>query len=593
VWDNAERLYGETDADSHSCLLASLCFAFLSARESLGSGAGGSGSGWFYHGDLRGDGGVDGEVAYICHFFPIVVPGAWNRVRISRHCAIWRYKQAMCEEWDSRETVDSTKSRSPRRSSGNPNTLAPKKEPSQLPSKFGISIQLFHGHPLHPKELVDMPVPIISQVLFDGFSATPYASIILKITLTLGVLYAIKYYFSGATNTSERVLHGKVAIITGGTSGVGAAVVRELATRGTQLIILTRHPLSDPFLVDYIEDLRTTTGNELITVEQVDLADLYSVRKFATQWIDNTPPRRLDMLVLCGDEWTPRGAKIIMSKDKVERMIAINYLANFHLVSILSPAIRAQPPDRDVRILVGMCASYMGGNLDMIIPNDRNTETSTSKGKKDKKAAPKKKESEFVTSSASRYKSTTINTYGTSKLALFTFFSAFQKHLSSQPSPDGLPLSRRVICVDPGLSRTPGMRRYLTSGSLWGLFLYLTTYPLWWLVLKSPEQGAQSFLWAAMDAQFVRGDVTVSSLVKECRIVQPLRRDVYDEETQRKLWEETDEIIKALEQRSAVRRALEKKEAELAANTTVNSEKKDTSRQPGSRKSRKAETTKA
>jgi hypothetical protein len=228
----------------------------------------------------------------------------------------------------------------------------------------------------------------------------------------------------------------------------------------------------------------------------------------------------------------------------------------------------------------------------MIIPKDEHAELSAAKRKKDKKSASKKKETEFVASSGNGVKSYASNTYGTSKLALFTFFSAFQKHLASQPSKDGLPLSRRVICVDPGWSRTPGMRRYLTGGSLWGLFLYLITYPLWWLILKSPEQGAQSFLWAAMDSQFCRGDVGVSSLVKECRVIQPMRQEVTNEETQKKLWEETEEIIKALEQRSAVRRALEKKEVENTASTATNSDKKDTARLPGSRKSRKAETSK-
>ena len=129
-----------------------------------------------------------------------------------------------------------------------------------------------------------MPIPLLSIVFHDGVSI-PYASTLIKSAITLVALYFLKRYLSGARNSSERVLHGKVVILTGGTSGIGAAVARELATRGAQLILLTRHPLSDPFLVDYIEDLRASTGNELITAEQVDLADLISIRRFATQWI--------------------------------------------------------------------------------------------------------------------------------------------------------------------------------------------------------------------------------------------------------------------------------------------------------------------
>jgi NAD(P)-dependent dehydrogenase (short-subunit alcohol dehydrogenase family) len=435
-----------------------------------------------------------------------------------------------------------------------------------------------------------MPLNFISRIFFDGFSSVPYSSTILKVAFSIALIYLIKLYSSGARNSSERVLHGKVAIITGGTSGVGAAIARELASRGAQLILLTRHPLSDPFLVDYIEDLRTATGNELITVEQVDLADLLSIRKFATQWIDNTPPRRLDMLILCGDEYTPKGAKVIMSKDMAERMIAVNYLANFHLVSILSPSIRAQPVERDVRVLVGMCASYMGGDLDKIIPKSQNEDSkgSSKKGKKPKSMVQNSMDSEVVQSVNSRPPPS--STYATSKLALFTFCSALQKHFSSTPAADGFPPNRRVLCVDPGWTRTPGMRRYLTGSSLWGLLLYVLTYPLWWLVLKSPEQGAQSFLWAAMDAQFSRGDATDCTLIKECRVMQPMRQEVTNEETQKKLWEETDNVIKALEKRSALKRAQEKKDS--VDDDKPSTEKSQTPRQSGSRKSRKVDASK-
>jgi NAD(P)-dependent dehydrogenase (short-subunit alcohol dehydrogenase family) len=432
-----------------------------------------------------------------------------------------------------------------------------------------------------------MPLNIIQQILFDGFSSVPHAPLIAKAILASVLLYVLKLYFSGARNQSERVLHGKVVIITGGTSGIGATVARELASRGAQLILLTRHPLSDPFLVDYIDDLRTTTKNDLITVEQVDLADLYSVRSFATQWIDNTPPRRLDLLVLCGDEWTPRGAKMIMSKDLADRMIAVNYLANFHLASILSPSIRAQPPDRDVRVLVGMCATYMGGDLSTILPKiiseDNGSSTPAKKG-----TGRKGKEPKVVAEPSTASRPSPSKTYSTSKLALFTFFSAFQKHLSSKPAADGLPANRRVICVDPGLTRTPGMRRYITGGSLWGLLLYLLTYPIWWLILKSPEQGAQSFLFAAMDAQFSFGGATESTLVKECRVVQPLRQEVTNEEMQKKLWEETETIIQALEKRSAAKRAKDK-ETNKDESKPKNVVESVTQRQLGSRKSRKAE----
>lgn len=230
-----------------------------------------------------------------------------------------------------------------------------------------------------------------------------------------------------------------------------------------------------------------------------------------------------------------------MTEDGLESTWGLNYMANFHLLSILSPALRAQPPDRDVRIILGTCSSYMGGRLpDFDAP--------AKVDKKSKKTA--KPASEPIAF-------TPAGVYATSKLALMTFAIAFQKHLSSYTRPDKKPMNARVIIVDPGWTRTPGMRRFLTFGSLWGLALYLFMWPLWWLVLKSSDQGAQTFMYAAMEAQYGRGDG--GYFLKECRQFKFLRNEIEDEAVQQRLWEGSEKAIQALEKEGAKRRAMEKK----------------------------------
>jgi NAD(P)-dependent dehydrogenase (short-subunit alcohol dehydrogenase family) len=397
-----------------------------------------------------------------------------------------------------------------------------------------------------------MPIPIISNILFDDLTI-PYTSTLIKLAITIGTIYLLKIWFSGAINQEGRVLHGKVAIITGGTSGIGGAVAQGLAEAGCQLVLLTRHPLSDPFLVDYVEDLRNRTGNELISLEHVDLAELHSVRKFATKWIDNAPPRRLDLVVLCADEMTPPGSKLAKSKDGEERMTAVNYLANFHLLSILSPALKAQPKDRDVRVIMGVCASYMAGELGDLAGSDEEQ--------------PKGKKGKHPVSISTP--PTVGKVYGSTKLAVLAFCAALQKHLSSTGKPVAFPPNQRVICVDPGWTRTAGMLRYLTRGSLWGLLFYIVTYPLWWLVLKSATQGAQSFLYAAMNGQFFGEEDPQLILIKECKVARIMRDEVRDEKTQKNLWEATEKRIEVLEKDSAIKRSKEKQqEAKSAAKSS-------------------------
>nr|OQO15508.1 hypothetical protein B0A51_16642 [Rachicladosporium sp. CCFEE 5018] len=426
-----------------------------------------------------------------------------------------------------------------------------------------------------------MPLFILGQAFHEGLASVPLLPSLLKVVPWLVVLYVLKIYFSGATNKSEAKLHGKVVLVTGGTSGVGEAVVRELATAGAQIVLLTQHALNDPFLVDHIDDLRNDTNNHLITAEQVELASLHSVRTFATKWIDNSPPRRLDMIVLCANTMTAsKGIKSTV--EGVELNWQVNYLANFHLLSILSPALRAQPPDRDVRVIFGTCSSYLGGDLLHI----------TSKGY----AAAKAKKAPSATVEKSPTTFSPGNAYATSKLALTVFALAFQKHLSAYERPDKMPSTTHVVLVDPGYCRTPGMRRWLTWGSLFGLAVYLITYPFWWLVLKSPNMGAQSFLHAVMDSDYGRGEG--GKLLKECKARTYLRKEVEDEAVQKQLWDYSEQMVQEAEKRGALERAkLKRDEKEKVEEVEAEAELRDYKekvgkkagvKQEGSRRSRKS-----
>lgn len=324
--------------------------------------------------------------------------------------------------------------------------------------------------------------------------------------------------------------------------------MRSLATRGAQVVLLTQHALNDPFIVDFIQDLRDETNNQLITAEQVDLASLHSIRTFATKWIDNAPPRRLDMVILCANTITPGTSDIQSTSEGVELNWQVNYLGNFHLLSILSPALRAQPPDRDVRVVFGTCNSYMGGDL-LHITQGVGSKSKDSKQKLDK-------------SFSAPTKFSPGNAYATSKLALTTFALAFQKHLAVYKRPDGSPNNAKVLLADPGLCRTPGTRRWLTRGSLFGLLLYLITYPLWLLVLKSPDSGSQSFLYACMEEKFARG--TGGVLIKEVKERAYLRKDVEDEDAQKKLWQYSEQMVQEAEKRGAEYRAKRKREEQEA-----------------------------
>lgn len=380
-----------------------------------------------------------------------------------------------------------------------------------------------------------MPLPFLAELWFNGRPAwMPEYWTLLQGGLAVGSAYLIKRYSSGATNPAERNMHGRVVMITGGTSGIGATTAYELALRGAQIVLLTRQPPSDFFVAQFVDDLRNKTNNQMIYAEQVDLTSLYSIRKFATKWIDNAPPRRLDMIILNAATMTPPGKPRRTTSEGIEETWMVNFLANFHLLGILSPAIKAQPFDRDVRIIFTTCSSYIAS------PPLKDAEMAVDEGEWSAKKA-----------------------YAQSKLALMTFGWAFQKHLDAYKRPDQLPMQARVIFADPGYSRTPGMRRWLSRGAIWGLFLYLFFYIFAWFFLKSAEMGAQSVLFAAMESSLVRPPG--GRLIKECKEVDCARKDVADDEAAKRLWESSDKLIEKLEKAEAIRHKREKKEEEQSA----------------------------
>ncbi|CCH44738.1 Retinol dehydrogenase 13 [Wickerhamomyces ciferrii] len=387
-----------------------------------------------------------------------------------------------------------------------------------------------------------MPINIIGSMVVQGPEVLPGWQYIKSYGPLLAVIGGLKYYCRGTTNTWERDLHGKVYIITGGTSGLGAALVDDLAARGAQLILLVRS-IEDAWLTEYIQDLRDKHSNFLIYAEECDLSSLYSVRKFATKWLDNSPPRRLDGVVCTAAEALPYGKERENSIDGLEIQTAVNYVGHYHLLTLLSPSLRAQIPDRDVRVILTTCLSQAMGNLDL-------------------------KDPLFIAKRYPKNKPWTV--YGTSKLQLGLFAKEFQRRLLAVPRKDGSPLNVRVNVVNPGFMRSPSTKRVLSFGSLFGLFLYLVYLPILWVFLKSSAQGIQSILYALMCPDFINLDG--GNFISECDIYKPARAEFEDAELQKNLFDATEKFISEVEKDSAYKR---KKAEAIAKKSKETKDKKE------------------
>ena len=59
-----------------------------------------------------------------------------------------------------------------------------------------------------------MPIHILASAVFEGVTLLPFVISLLKILPVLLSIWLLKVYFGGASNTSERLMHSKVIMIT-------------------------------------------------------------------------------------------------------------------------------------------------------------------------------------------------------------------------------------------------------------------------------------------------------------------------------------------------------------------------------------------
>ena len=134
----------------------------------------------------------------------------------------------------------------------------------------------------------------------------------------------------GAHSTANEVLagvdlSGKLALVTGGYSGLGLETTRALAVAGAHVVVPARRP-------DVARE--ALTGIEGVEVDTLDLAELESVREFAERFLATDRP--IDLMI-------DNAAIMACPETRVgpgwEAQFATNHLGHFVLVNRLWPAL--------------------------------------------------------------------------------------------------------------------------------------------------------------------------------------------------------------------------------------------------------------
>jgi uncharacterized protein len=131
---------------------------------------------------------------------------------------------------------------------------------------------------------------------------------------------------------------GKVAVVTGASSGIGVEIARQLAARGDLCILLARR-------ADRLEALAEELGGE---AEPCDVSDRAAVDSVAARILERHP--RIDLLV--NNAGIPGRTRFLDGDPEViERLIRINYLGGVWVLRAFLPGLRAAAPSNVVNII--------------------------------------------------------------------------------------------------------------------------------------------------------------------------------------------------------------------------------------------------
>jgi NAD(P)-dependent dehydrogenase (short-subunit alcohol dehydrogenase family) len=131
---------------------------------------------------------------------------------------------------------------------------------------------------------------------------------------------------------------GRVAVVTGASSGIGAEIARLLAGRGDLCILLARR-------ADRLEALAGEIGGE---AEPCDVSERAAVDAAAARILERHP--RIDVLV--NNAGIPgRTSFVHGAPEVIERLIRINYLGAVWCLRAFLPGLRAAAPSDVVNIV--------------------------------------------------------------------------------------------------------------------------------------------------------------------------------------------------------------------------------------------------
>jgi NAD(P)-dependent dehydrogenase (short-subunit alcohol dehydrogenase family) len=297
------------------------------------------------------------------------------------------------------------------------------------------------------------------------------------------------------TTTDEVIegtdLGGKLAIVTGASTGIGVETARALAAAGATVVLAARNKERTE---EAAASIRERVPGAEVEVGKLDLTSLEQVRAFAAWYLDTHD--ELNLLVNnAGVMYTP----LERTAEGFEMQFGTNHVGHFLLTCLLVPALLAGAPSRVVNLSSG---GHVGSDIVWDDPNFERREY-------DKFAA-----------------------YGQSKTANILFSVELDRRLGDR--------GVHAYAVHPGMISTE-LGRYMTRDDMTALVERAKRGPSGGMPpRKTLEQGAATTVWAATAPEL---EDQGGTYLADCQVTDEHAPWARDPESGARLWTLSETLV--------------------------------------------------
>ncbi|CAD6196467.1 unnamed protein product [Caenorhabditis auriculariae] len=286
--------------------------------------------------------------------------------------------------------------------------------------------------------------------LSTGSASGSFLNCVFWSAAIFGLLYFVRRFIKGAQFSERISAEGKVAVVTGGNSGIGFETVRELNIRKAKVYMLCR---SEERADEAKRNLvRLGCNPTRLIFIQCDLANFSSVRSAAEKLLKSEP--KIDILI--NNAGIMFQSKYEKTVDGHEMTWQSNHLGPFLLTNLLLPALKNADRARIVNV------------SSMLHKNSKRLDFATIDDKKSYGL---------------------FGPYNRSKLANVMHARALTNVLRKEGTHNVSANSVHPGVVDTGLAR----KTWLLATPLREIF-----WPFRWFFLKTNKDGAQTSLYVAL-----------------------------------------------------------------------------------------------